>query len=184
MNNLNENKFPDRKLNRHKEYDYSQNGSYFITICTDSKKSVLTKIIEDDLNNCVYLSDIGKEVVNSLNYLNSYYDDLIIEEYVIMPNHIHLLLTINYDDKKISVEKIIYQLKSFTTHKYGKKLWQRSYYDHIIQNEKDFLEKQKYIQDNPAKWRTDEYYYYFRTGTETCPYAIDEDRVESYEQYF
>ena len=78
-----------------------------------------------------------------------------------MPNHIHLLIEINnqtggHGDPPL--QSIIGQLKSYTTHKYGKQLWQRSYYDHIIRNEEDYLNVWEYINSNAQKWTGDKYY--------------------------
>lgn len=157
--NLNKDKFPERKRDRHKDFDYSQNGVYFITICTKDKQKCLSEIYYDKriMSNVVKLKPIGAIVKESLEYIESSFSDCLINDYVIMPNHVHLLVSIERNNN-IDIREIIQRFKSFTTHKNKKPLWQRSYYDHIIRNEKDFLEKQKYIQDNPSKWMTDEYY--------------------------
>ena len=152
-----ENIYPDRKLYGRKEYDYSSKGSYFITICTVGKEYLLSEIIESKWGNGVCLSRVGKETVYALEYINQLYDELEINEYVIMPNHIHILITI-YSDNAVSLKKTIHIIKLFTSRKYGKRLWQSSFFNRMIINEDDFSEKRKYIKNNPSTWETDVYY--------------------------
>ena len=79
-----------------------------------------------------------------------------------MPNHIHLILYLGYENLgghgNPPLQNFVGQLKSFTTKKYGKILWQRSYYDHIIRNENEYAEIWNYIDSNPYKWLEDEYF--------------------------
>ena len=154
---------PKRKQNRLQNFDYSTNGAYFITICTHNKECILSNIVGEGL--CalpkINLNPIGEEIEKSINYINDYYDNIKIVKHIIMPNHIHLLIEINnqtggHGDPPL--QSIIGQLKSYTTNKYGKQLWQRSYYDHIIRNEEDYLNVWEYINNNPAKWTEDKYY--------------------------
>ena len=158
-----ENELPKRKQNRLQNFDYSTNGAYFITICTHNKECILSNIVGEGL--CalpkINLNPIGEEIEKSINYINDYYDNIKIVKHIIMPNHIHLLIEINnqtggHGDPPL--QSIIGQLKSYTTNKYGKQLWQRSYYDHIIRNEEDYLNVWEYINNNPAKWTEDKYY--------------------------
>ena len=85
---------PQRKPTRLKNYDYSQNGYYFITICTKDKRKILCDIVGEGL--CalptVELTDIGKIVNQSIEYINNEYEGILIDKYVIMPNHVHLIL--------------------------------------------------------------------------------------------
>ena len=78
-----------------------------------------------------------------------------------MPNHIHMLVAIENNtggDGTPPLQNIVGAFKSFTTNKYGKKLWQRSFHDHIIRNESDYLKIWNYIDTNPAKWTDDCFY--------------------------
>ena len=152
-----------RKSNRLQNFDYSTNGAYFITICTYNKECILSNIVGEGL--CalpkINLNPIGEEIEKSINYINDYYDNIKIVKHIIMPNHIHLLIEINnqtggHGDPPL--QSIIGQLKSYTTNKYGKQLWQRSYYDHIIRNEEDYLNVWEYINNNVKKWTEDKYY--------------------------
>ena len=133
---------PKRKNNRLQGYDYSSNGCYFITICTDKRKNLLSKIVGGD--------DLGapKKII-----LKPY--GKIVENYIIMPNHIHLLILIdNYGLPRSSaptISNIISALKRFTNHDCHYKLWQRGYYDHIIRNQSDFEYHWNYIEYNALK---------------------------------
>ena len=148
-----------RKRIRLKSYNYSQNGYYFITICTKDKKALLCKedciLIEED--NTFVLSEIGNMVRTALENIETIYDGVRNDRYVIMPNHIHLLLCVN-KDTETSISKIVQQMKSWVTKKAGHAIWQKSFYDHVIRNETDYLEITSYIQMNPLKWQDDKYY--------------------------
>ena len=156
-----------RKPTRLREYDYSSNGKYFLTICTENMEHILSSVknVGEGLRALpiIELSDIGLEVLKSIEYTNSKYENICIEKHIIMPNHIHLLISIEsqsggHGDPPL--QNIIRDIKSYTTHKYGSTLWQRSYYDHIIRNEEDYLFHIQYIEENPKKWLIgkDEYY--------------------------
>lgn len=78
-----------------------------------------------------------------------------------MPNHIHLIVILDNQTGgrgNSPLQNVIGQLKSYTTKKYGKQLWQRSYYDHIIRNEDDYLNVWEYVNSNALKWAEDEFY--------------------------
>ena len=154
---------PNRKRIRLKDYDYSQNGYYFITVCTHNKQKILCDVVGEGL--CalpsIKLTVIGESVKNSIEYINEKYDNISVDKYVIMPNHIHLIIkkqTGGRRDPPLQIYNIIGDLKSFTTHKYGEKFWQRSFHDHIIRDEKDYLKIWNYIETNPQKWREDCFY--------------------------
>ena len=157
--------FKNRKQLRLNNYDYSNNGAYFITVCTQGRRNILSRIIVGEGFHplpIVELTKIGIEIENTINFINDNYRNVFIEKYVIMPNHIHLILYLGYENLgghgNPFLQKIVGQLKSFTTNKYGKILWQRSYYDHIIRNENEYAEIWNYIDSNPYKWLEDEYF--------------------------
>ena len=157
--------FKNRKQLRLNNYDYSNNGAYFITVCTQGRRNILSRIIVGEGFHplpIVELTKIGIEIENTINFINDNYRNVFIEKYVIMPNHIHLILYLGYENLgghgNPPLQKIVGQLKSFTTKKYGKILWQRSYYDHIIRNENEYAEIWSYIDSNPSKWLEDEYF--------------------------
>ena len=155
---------PKRKPTRLKDFDYSKNGYYFITICTHNRKNILSNIVGEGL--CalpsIKLTQIGAETEKSIKYINENCEGVAITKYVIMPNHIHLIVSLNqaggHGDPPLQVPVVIGKIKSFTTHKFGKTLFQRSFHDHVIRNETDYLEIWQYIDQNPAKWKDDEFY--------------------------
>lgn len=88
---------PERKKNRLESYDYSQNGAYFITICTDKRKCLLSNIVGATLGRpaSAQLTQWGRCVENAILRIPQCYSDVRLEKYVIMPNHIYLLLMID-----------------------------------------------------------------------------------------
>ena len=92
-----------------------------------------------------------------------------IGEYVIMPNHVHMILYISADDirkgpvwefapTKASIPSLIRSWKILVSKELGASIWQRSYYDHIIRDETDYVVRAQYIANNPAKWDEDDYF--------------------------
>ena len=92
-----EKEFPKRKPTRLKSFDYSTTGAYFITICTENRQNVLSKIVGVDVlgdPQAVELLPKGEIAEKYISQFNGFYDNISIEHYVIMPNHIHLLLLV------------------------------------------------------------------------------------------
>ena len=152
-----------RKPVRLPQYDYGQVGGYFITICTDHRKQILSSVGAGHLAGpVVELTEIGVVVDLLIQGMPQIYPAVQVKKYVVMPNHVHLLLQISKTGPAgcpaPTIPKIIGALKSMSTRKVGQALWQRSYYDHIIRDESDYLRIWQYIDTNPAKWTEDEYY--------------------------
>lgn len=148
----------NRKPNRLKNYDYSSQGAYFITICTLDRKCTLSHIVGGDAliapqTNLTHFGEIAREYIESMPG---------IDKYVIMPNHIHLLIAIDGPMKAsaptISVPNLIRSFKVLVSKEIGQNIWQCSYHDHIIRDEEDYLNHLRYIENNPAKWSEDNYY--------------------------
>ncbi|MBR4035166.1 MAG: transposase [Oscillospiraceae bacterium] len=154
----------NRKQLRLYGYDYSLNGAYFITICTEKRKKILCDInVGEGLSPLpiINLSDIGKEVQRSVEFINQNTPNVTIDKYVIMPNHIHMIVIIDNEWDGAGtppLQSVVGRIKSYTTNKYGRPLWQRSYYDHIIRDENDYINIWNYIDTNPSQWAHDEYY--------------------------
>lgn len=155
---------PKRKPARLKGYDYSQNGAYFITICVKDRKQLLSKIVGDDAhivpqNN---LSKIGIICDKHINYINNKYKNATVDKYVIMPNHIHLIVLLHgtmwASSPTKNIETIIRSFKTMVTKEIGFSIWQRSYYDHIIRGERDYQKIWEYIDTNVLKWEMDRFY--------------------------
>jgi len=156
---------PRRKTIRLKHYDYSQAGYYFITICTENRKMLLWSDV-GATNGRQSLTEAGELIETALRNIETIYFNVFLDEYVIMPNHIHFILVIGncIDNGRPmvapTVSQIIQQFKGYVTKKCRQKgfSWQKSYYEHIIRNEQELQKIRQYIIDNPAKWQEDEYY--------------------------
>lgn len=152
---------PKRKPNRLKDYDYSQKGAYFITICTQNKKCILSHIVGADIirPKGIELTEYGKIVENAIENIPIIYPNCLVDKYVIMPNHIHLILSIrNSSGRIISAPTVIGQFKRYVSKTVGISIWQKGFYDHIIRGDEDYISKARYIENNPARWQEDKYY--------------------------
>ena len=167
----NENKFPQRKHPRLDKYDYSSDGAYFITICTQNRRCILSHIVGRGLApaemNHIEYSSWGKIAERQLNLLVERYSGLAIDQYVIMPNHIHAILILTDETAGASprptIMDIVCAYKSLTTlackkNGFTGKLFQNSFYEHIIRGREDYCEIRKYICENPMRWHYDELY--------------------------
>lgn len=155
-----------RKQIRLSDYDYSQNGAYFITICTKDRQNIFWDVgaIINRPQNEYKLSAYGIIAEQTLLEMPKRYINVSLDKYVIMPNHIHLILLINNDNDggrfiitPTSLPRIIQQYKSAVTKKSGIPIWQKSFYEHIIRSHEDLQEINQYIQMNPEKWHEDKY---------------------------
>ena len=142
-------------------YDYSEDGAYFVTICAKDRKCVLSEIHNVGEGLCalpqIRLTPIGNVVEQSIWYIHHNIPGFAVDKYVVMPNHVHLLVRIfeTGGHRGPPLQKIIGQFKSYTTHCYKQVLWQRSYHDHIVRGEQDYREIWQYIDENPQKWQED-----------------------------
>ncbi len=156
---------PKRKSLRLEGYDYSTPGAYFITVCTENRRKILGNLVGHDACDVphIELSAYGEIVEKYIVLMSGKYEHIRIEKYVIMPDHFHLLMRIiqrNYQENGVSqasrptkseVAKFVSLLKRYCNKEYGKNIWQTSYNDHIIRNEKDYLESIQYIENNPLR---------------------------------
>ena len=147
-----------RKPNRLKNYDDSQNGAYFITICVQDRKPILSQIIvgEGLAPPVLKLLPFGECIKEQINNLEIRYENVKIDNYVIMPNHIHILMRIENQTGGASpsptISRIIQQFKGYVTKQIGESIWQKLYYDHIIRDDIDYQQIWQYIDENPTKW--------------------------------
>lgn len=157
-------KLPQRKIIRLKDYDYSQAGYYFITICSKDRLRLFGEIVGADDPVCLQPvmkeNEIGKIAYECWNKINDIYDNVRTDAFCLMPNHIHGIIVISEDGQgRPPLPKIIQGYKSVTTRmcfKYNiETIWQRNYYDHIIRNEQEYQEIWQYIESNPLKWEED-----------------------------
>ena len=154
---------PNRKPTRMRGFDYSRNRAYFITVCTQERKALLADICRGG----ALLLPIGELVEQQLLDLPAKYD-VVIDKYVIMPNHIHMILVLcsGRDGEEQSpsptLSDVVCLFKSITTKQAnrmdgnpGRRIWQRSFHDHIIRNEQDYEMIWRYIDENPQRWEQD-----------------------------
>ena len=159
---------PRRKNLRLQGYDYSQHGAYFITICTQGKRSLFGPVGADSISARMLRWVLEKTL--------DQYTNVSCPDFVIMPNHVHCVLVLDRTGAGADMESaptisdIIQTFKRMSTIEYirlvkagdvpafDKRVWQRSFYDHVIRDEPDYLRIAEYISENPAKWMEDEYY--------------------------
>lgn len=154
---------PRRKKLRLEGYNYAQCGAYFVTICTHARQMLFWTGVGA---NCVRpgealpLSSMGKAVWQEIMRLDEIYEEVQVENYCIMPNHVHLLLLIRPDASgrtqfAPTLSRVVKQFKGAVTKHVGAPLWQRSYYDHIIRDQAAYQEIWQYIEENPLKIQLD-----------------------------
>ncbi len=161
---------PKRKPTRLKGYDYSTAGAYFITICVKNRKELLSKIIAGQglapaENHLTAYGNIAKE---QIVLLESRYNGIKIDKYVVMPNHIHMLISIAESSAGASpcptIPDILCAFKSISTRLCKiaglneRHLFQSSYHDHIIRDKNDYQKIWEYIDTNVQRWDKDCFY--------------------------
>ena len=182
------NELPERKHPRLKNFDYSMSGAYFVTVCTHGKRCLLSRIAAHNLapaeeteglsprDQLVYTT-YGEIAEKQLLLLEGRYPHLKLGHYVIMPNHIHAILVIegdvepreNFDrgrretSPRPTVMDIVCAYKSLVAREclargFAGKLFQPSFFEHVIRNTEDYYETAKYICANPSRWFHDKLY--------------------------
>ena len=163
---------PRRKPMRMPYFDYGSNGAYFITICTKDKRHLLWErapsvVGEGRAPPESQFTLCGKIVEQQLLSIQERYPCTRVDKYVIMPNHIHMILILNHITGGASpsptVSDVMCSFKSFSARLAKKELqiknlWQRSFYDHIIRDETDYTQIWNYIEQNPMYWEKDRFY--------------------------
>jgi REP element-mobilizing transposase RayT len=171
-----------RRLLRLKNYDYSQTGAYFVTICTQNRTCLFGAVVDGEMR----LNDVGRMVEHEWFELNHKFTAVEADEFVIMPNHCHGIVIITDGvvgaDLRVGpapkgahtgaplrsrLSTVIQWFKTMTTNKYMRnvktgtwppfngRLWQRNYHEHVIRNEESLNRIRQYIVDNPARWQFD-----------------------------
>ncbi len=168
---------PKRKHIRLKEYDYSQNGYYFVTICASARKhffgtvNLLHHVGADIIRpSAVYepnveLSRTGKLVETAIMQISEHYSSVTVDKYVIMPNHVHIIIVFDAPENgriisAPTLSVVVGSMKRWVSKHAGFSVFQPSFYEHIIRNDDDYLEKWNYIDGNPSKWTEDKYFPY------------------------
>ena len=177
------NPLPKRKSLRLKNFDYSTQNVYFLTLCSKDRKQIFSSIVgvgaPDDPKKAgvgalddpkINLTANGVIIENEIVKMNELYNNVSVTSYVIMPNHVHLLLAVLPTDTdgtsgapsptNSEVARYVSTLKRMTNKKSTVDIWQRGYYDHVVRYEEDYFQHLQYIEENPKKWLIgkDEYY--------------------------
>ena len=156
---------PRRKLHRLSSWDYSRNGYYHITICTNNKQKILASIHQAGFDAVVIPTAIGKVVVENWHKLPDIYPGVRTDYFCLMPNHIHGILIFDQSPEgaRRTLSYVVRGFKSVVTREFNKivpkseqnKLWQSSFYDEIIRDDDMLFNVRKYILGNPSKWLDD-----------------------------
>lgn len=162
-----------RRSIRLKGYDYSEAGTYFVTVCSWKRDCLFGEISGGVMG----LNEYGRIVEDEWRRSSTIRQEINLDEFVIMPNHIHGIVTIySNGDRHVgangrsplrmkpkSISSFVAGFKSAVTKQInqirntpGTPVWQRNYYEHIIRNEKELEKIREYIQNNPLKWGLDE----------------------------
>ncbi len=148
---------PQRKLPRLKNYDYSSHNYYYVTICTAGKRHLFWDHGQ--------LSDMGRMAKEELEKLPEHYTDVVVEHFVVMPNHVHAIIAIGcHTESKTSptLSAVVGAYKAGVSRRIHSiapevKIWQKSFYDSVIRNDQMYAEVWKYIDGNPAQWESNEH---------------------------
>lgn len=162
--------FKSRKLNRLNKYSYSINGHYYITVCTQNRREIFG-IIENDH---IIINQYGEIVKNTWFKIPEHFHNVELDEFIIMPNHIHGIIIINNpvgtghalssndkNTKNNNLSVIVESFKSTITKQINQInnnefKWQRSFHDHTIRTTDSLNNIRKYMLNNPATWNADE----------------------------
>ena len=149
---------PKRKNLRLPNYDYSENGAYYVTICTQNNLHLFGHVVGET----IFYNLAGEMVLRWLNAIEQKYDGTHINCAMLMPNHLHFIII--FEKAQHPLGEILKWFKSQTTNEYirnvkrgllpkfEKRIWQRNYYEHIIRTESELQSIQEYIQFNVQKW--------------------------------
>jgi REP element-mobilizing transposase RayT len=163
-----------RRTIRLQGYDYTSAGAYFVTICTHKRQCLFGEIV----NGMMQLNEYGQIVSDSYLWLASQYPYVYLDQWVVMPNHLHGIIglsddlrrgvsrnapTIDTVTKRKSLGRLIGAFKTVSTKQInilrdtpGTPVWQRNYYEHIIRNEESLRSIRQYIDNNPLAWQKDQ----------------------------
>lgn len=147
---------PKRKNLRLPDFDYGEIGCYFVTLCTHNRARIFSLESPNTIPNKI----IRKWIQETQNK----FPGVVFDHYVIMPDHLHFLITI-HQKSATTLPDVLCYFKTMTTNTYirgvksgylpafDKKLWQKTYFEHVIRNQEDYNNTWEYIQFNPARWK-------------------------------
>ena len=153
-----------RRSLRLRGYDYSWAGAYFVTVCTYNRACLFGEIVNGEMR----LNGVGQVARRVWDGLPRHYRHVELDAVVVMPNHVHGILTLvgagfkPAPTPRHGLPEIVRAFKTFSArringlrHTPGVPVWQRNYYEHIIRNETALNRVRQYIMDNPARWAED-----------------------------
>ena len=148
---------PSRRTSlRLPDYDYATPGAYFITVCIKGRKCILGEIRGAEMES----DSLGKIAEETWAGLPHHYSGLSLDDFIVMPNHVHGLLWLNESASGLS--EVIRGFKTFSAKRInqargtpGRPVWQRGFYDHVVRSEHALDKVRAYILDNPAQWHLD-----------------------------
>lgn len=143
-------RFPSRKHPRMKHYDYSTPNYYFVTICTHNKQCLFGKPGKLNRN--------GLAAEKGILEIGKHFAHIKVDTYTVMPNHVHIILVLEPGCAGLPI--VLGQYKSYVTKQIHADwpeltVWQSSYHDHVIRNQKSYENIWLYIEANPANWEKD-----------------------------
>ncbi len=145
--------FYQRKSPRLANFDYRCTHYYFVTLCTHNRSCIFGKLPQ--------MNKLAGIVHENIEILGKLREGVKVDKYVIMPNHVHMIIAL--EDANISISYLIALLKTSITKQIRRaypsmQVWQRSFHDHIIRNEEDYQRIWSYIDTNPIRWELDCFY--------------------------
>jgi putative transposase len=144
---------------RLKDYDYASIGTYFVTVCTADRWHLFGEVIDGRMDP----SSRGRLVEECWLDLPNHYAGLVLDAFVLMPNHVHAIIVIlDIEADRPSLSEIMRAFKSFTSRRInevhgtpGAPVWQRGYYEHIVRDATDLEAITRYTIENPGRWSED-----------------------------
>ena len=153
-------------------WDYSSNGAYFVTVSTWDRHNLFGEVIEGNMN----LNDTGHLVAGLWQWLAQQYPHVLLDEWCVMPNHLHGILVLSGDEhdsgrggsrtaptpKRKPVGRLIGAFKTVSAKQInlrrqtpGARVWQRDFWEHIVRDDAEMDRIRLYIKRNPANWEED-----------------------------
>ena len=148
---------PKRKHIRIEDYDYSTLGAYFVTVCVNDRKPIFWNVGAATCR--PNLSKIGSVLETAILQIPEHYPAVSVDKYCVMPDHIHMILSINTDEdgRQIAaptVLTVVGHMKRWVSMQIGHSIWQKSFIDRVIRNDQGYRAVWEYIENNPMKLDT------------------------------
>jgi REP element-mobilizing transposase RayT len=136
-------------------HDYASPGAYFVTVCTHERRCLFGDIRDD----AMHPNEMGQTIEACWRDLPHHYVNVALDTFVVMPNHVHGIVTIKTPRESVSshgLMQIVRSFKAFSARRIGVvPLWQRGYYEHVIRSDESLAKIREYIASNPIRWALD-----------------------------